>query len=75
MQYRILRVIRAGTKNAVVQIDNGQRLKIPVEQACAGAVLEFGGDLNSRISVIPEELFRQRQPSDLKPVMLESMLY
>jgi hypothetical protein len=75
LKFQIDRVIRQGTRNAVVELDNGSILKVNIEDARAGAYLEFEGELDKNLQVIPKESFRPVQQGDMIPEMLESLLY
>jgi len=74
-RFYIEKVIRSGTRNAVVRLDNGSMLKVPVEQAEAGTWLEFQGKEDNWLNSIKAELFSKVSPNDKPPVMLESFLY
>ena len=75
MKFYIDRVVGAGTRNAVVELDSGALLKVDLEQARAGSWIEFDGDQDAWIQSISPEVFRRVKPGDEPPKILDSFLY
>jgi hypothetical protein len=75
MKFYIEQVVRAGTRNAVVLLDNGALLKIDIDKAKAGTWLEFEGSEDVWIHSIDSQIFRKVKKGDKSPKMLGSYIY